>query len=65
MATEPISRVPKVKHAVNAAHLTHQADAQHEARNISVEIKTTLVLVVGPSRKAFGIARDHLVVGAQ
>ena len=32
---------------------------------ISVEIKTTLVLVVGQSRKALRTIRDHLMVGAQ
>ena len=66
MATEPILREPKVGHAVNAACLIHQENAQCGARNvISVEIKTTLVLVVGQSRKALRTVRDHLVVGAQ
>ena len=36
------------------------------ARNvINVEIKTTLVLVVGQSRKALRTVRDHIMAGAQ
>ena len=65
-ATEPILRVPKVRHPVNAACLTHRENAQHGARSvISVEIKTILVLVVGQSRRAPGTVRDHCVAGAQ
>ena len=33
MATEP--KVPKVRHAANAAHLIHQENAQHGAKNVS------------------------------
>ena len=48
MTTEPIIRVDKVRHAVNAAHFIHQENAQHGARSvISVEIKTILLHVVG------------------
>ena len=63
MATEP--RVAQVRHAANAVCLIHQENAQHGARNvISVEIKTILVHVVGQSRRAPGIARDHPMAGA-
>ena len=66
MATVPTLRVDKVRHAVNAAHLIHQENAQCGARNVtSVETKTTLVLVVGQSRKVLRTVRDHLMVGAQ
>ena len=45
--TEP--RVAQVRHAANAAHLTHPENAQHGAKNVtSVEIKIILVHVVGP-----------------
>ena len=48
MATAPILKVPQVRHAVNAACLTHRENAQCGARNVlSVEMKITLVLVVG------------------
>ena len=63
MATEP--RVAQVRHAANAACLTHQENAQHGARNVTnVEIKTILVHVVGQSKRAHGTARDHPMAGA-
>ena len=63
MATEP--RVAQVRHAASATCLTHQENAQHGARNVtSVEIKTILVHVVGPSKTAHRTARDHPVAGA-
>ena len=66
MATEPILKVPKVRHAVNAAHHIHWENAQYRARNvINEEIKTTLVLVVGQSRKALRTVRDYIMAGAQ
>ena len=64
MATELILRVAQVRHVVNAAHLIHQENAQHGARNfICVEIETILVHVVGQSRRAPRTARDHCMVG--
>ena len=45
--TEP--RVAEVRHAANAAHLTHPENVQHGAQNVtSVETKIILVCFVGP-----------------
>ena len=49
MTTEPILRVAQVRHVANAAHLIHQENAHHRAKNgTSVETKIILVCVVGP-----------------
>ena len=59
-------RVAQANHAANVAHLTHPENAQHMAKNIiSVEIKIILVHVVGQSKRASGMAKDHPMVGAQ
>ena len=47
MATGP--RVAKIRHAADVDSLTHQENAQHGANIvISLEIKITLVCIVGP-----------------
>ena len=51
-ATEPILKVPKVRYAVNAAHLIHQENAQHGAKTVSnVETEIISVCVVGPGKE--------------
>ena len=60
MAIEP--RVVQVKHAANAAHLTHQENAQHLVETvISVEIRITSVLSVGWKRAKEMAKNQHEV----
>ena len=62
-AIEP--KVAWVRHAVNAAYLTHPENAQHGARNvISVEIKIISVHFVDQSKRASQMARNHHKAGA-